>query len=162
MATAGSGDEVRRLKAMECAWRSRRCCHCHGCRGYHNHVHRRYHCHRRHCQYPRRFHGRLHRGPPDNGTADELNSENVRAYMQVCQQVRAWKKDKENHEQPRCPTTLELIDKMPSAPKPRKKHGHCHCHQLKASRKGTCPLACFFQGVQYACRRQLPTWLQQV
>jgi hypothetical protein len=89
-------------------------------------------------------------GPPDNGTADELNSENVRAYMQVCQQVRAWKKDKENHEQPRCPTTLELIDKMPSAPKPRKKHGHCHCHQLKASRKGTCPLACFFQGVQYA------------
>ena len=90
-------------------------------------------------------------GPPDNGTADELNSEDVRAYMQVCQQVRAWKKDKENHEQSRCPTTLELIDKMPSAPKPRKKHGHCHYHdQLKASCKGMYPLVCFFQGVQYA------------
>ena len=50
-------------------------------------------------------------GPPDNGTADELNSENVRAYMQVCQQVRAWKKDKENYKQPQCPTMLELIKK---------------------------------------------------
>ena len=39
-------------------------------------------------------------GPPGNGTADELNAEDVRAYMQVCQQVGAWKKDKENHEQP--------------------------------------------------------------
>ena len=40
---------------------SRRCCHCHGCRRYHYHVRWRYHCHchRRHCQYRRRFHGRL-------------------------------------------------------------------------------------------------------
>ena len=28
-------------------------------------------------------------GPPDNDTAEELNSEDVCAYMQVCQQVRA-------------------------------------------------------------------------
>ena len=39
-------------------------------------------------------------GPPDNGTADKLNSKDVRAYMQVCQQVRAWKNDKGNHKQP--------------------------------------------------------------
>ena len=39
-------------------------------------------------------------GPLDNGTADELNSKDVRAYMQVCQMLRAWKKDKENYEQP--------------------------------------------------------------
>ena len=48
------------------------------------------------------------------------------------------------------PYNAQADQKMPSAPKPRKKHGHCHCHQLKASRKGMCPLACFFQGMQYA------------
>ena len=85
--------------------------------------------------------------PPNNANVDELNSENVQTYMRVCQQARAWKKDKENHKQPQCPTTLELIDKMPSAPKPRKKYGRCHCNQLKASHKGTCPIACFFQGM---------------
>ena len=45
---------------------------------------------------------------------------------------------------------LELINKMLSAPKSRKKHGNCHCHQLKAGHKGTCSLGCFFQGIQYA------------
>ena len=39
-------------------------------------------------------------GPPDKGTADELNSEDVCAYMQVSLQVRARKKDKENQKQP--------------------------------------------------------------
>ena len=55
-------------------------------------------------------------GPPDNGTADELNSNDVHAYMQVCQQVRAWKKDTENHEQPQCPTMLKLIKRCPQLP----------------------------------------------
>jgi hypothetical protein len=50
-------------------------------------------------------------GPPDNGTADELSSEDVCAYMQACQQVMAWKKDKENYKQPQCPTMLELTEK---------------------------------------------------
>jgi hypothetical protein len=89
-------------------------------------------------------------GPPENANVDELNSKDVQTYMWVCQQVRASKKNKENYKQPQCPTTLRLIDKMPSAPKPRKKYGRCHCNQLKASSKETCPFACFFQGMQHA------------
>ncbi len=93
-------------------------------------------------------------GPPENATVDEQNQEDVSNYMQLCEEVKAWKNDKENVEQPRCPTTLELIDKMPSAPKPRVKFGHCHCHQFKANGRdrvhGTCPIGCFYKGVQYA------------
>ncbi len=40
-------------------------------------------------------------GPPNNATVDELNCEDDCFYMEVCQQVRAWKRDKENQEQPR-------------------------------------------------------------
>jgi hypothetical protein len=39
-------------------------------------------------------------GPPENATVDEMNLEDVQSYMQVCQQVRAWKKNKENVKQP--------------------------------------------------------------
>jgi hypothetical protein len=93
-------------------------------------------------------------GPPENATVDDQNQEDVSNYMELCEEVKAWKNDKENVEQPQCPTTLELIDKMPSAPKPRKKFGHCHCHQCKANGRdrvhGTCPIGCFYEGVQYA------------
>ncbi|KAL3810895.1 hypothetical protein ACHAXA_000424 [Cyclostephanos tholiformis] len=93
-------------------------------------------------------------GPLENATVDEQNQEDVSNNMQLCEEVKAWKKDKENVEQPRCPKTLELIDKMPSAPKPRKKFGHCHCHQFKANGRdrvhGSCPIGCFYKGVQYA------------
>ena len=93
-------------------------------------------------------------GPPENATVDEQNQEDVSNYMQLCEEVKAWKNDKANVEQPRCSTTLELIEKMPSAPKPRKKFGHCHCHHFKANGRdrvhGTCPIGCFYEGVQYA------------
>lgn len=39
-------------------------------------------------------------GAPENATVDEMNLEDVHSYMQVCRQVRAWKKNKENVEQP--------------------------------------------------------------
>ncbi len=47
-----------------------------------------------------------------------------------------------------CLSWLTRCHLLPS-PKTRKKYGHCHCHQLKASHKGTCPIACFLQGMQY-------------
>ncbi len=73
--------------------------------------------------------------PTMHATVEELNSGDVQTYMRVCQQVRAWKKEKGNYKQPWCPTMLELIDKMPSAPKSRKKDANCHCHQLKVEGK---------------------------
>ncbi len=50
-------------------------------------------------------------GSPENATINEWNLDNVANYMWVCHKVKAWKNNKENVEQPRCLTTLELIKK---------------------------------------------------
>jgi hypothetical protein len=50
-------------------------------------------------------------GPLENATIEEQNLEDVTNYMQIYHKVKAWKNNKENVEQPQCPTTHELIEK---------------------------------------------------
>ena len=101
------------------------------------------------CPDKRCRHGFLDQ-PPGNKTVDEDATAGIDVYRQLCNEFKLWKRNL--GPQPRDPSTGKLLEKMPTAPKPRKKYLRCHCSQEFADpRKGKkCPVDCKFGGVTFA------------
>lgn len=87
--------------------------------------------------------------PPGNVTVVADNSQTMSTYMESCKQFKAWKRDE--GPQPMCPDTNQLLTKMPSAPKTKKRHMRCHCGTLFSDpRNGKqCPVSCHWKGVRF-------------
>ena len=86
---------------------------------------------------------------PGNAIAKQSNVESVRAYMSLCREFKLWKQMQVP--QRRCPSTCELVSKIPKAPKPITLHMRWHCSQNFADpRTGRkCALGCVYSNFRF-------------